>query len=257
MIKLHAPKSHPRYLSNLYRDLLAEGVKRGITSLQGLNAHGRGETFDYLLGEKTHPFSKKAIETAAAMLILAKYPVLSVNGNTAILAPKEFVELAYLLSAQLEVNLFHASATREKKIVSYLKSLGAEKVLLPNGSKIAGIQSNRRMISAQGQTIADVVFVPLEDGDRTERLVKMGKKVIAVDLNPLSHTARMATITIVDNIIRALPLLIKKIKHLQNSPKEKLRSIVQNYNNSTILSAALTAINSHLIALASKQDIKR
>ena len=31
---------------------------------------------------------------------------------------------------------------------------------------------------------ADTVLVPLEDGDRTEALVKMGKTVVAIDLNP-------------------------------------------------------------------------
>ena len=30
--------------------------------MTGLIAHGRGETFDYLLGEKTNGFAKKAIE---------------------------------------------------------------------------------------------------------------------------------------------------------------------------------------------------
>ena len=45
-------------------------------------------------------------------------------------------------------------------------------------------------------------MVPLEDGDRCEALVKMGKTVIVVDLNPLSRSAKMASITIVDEISR-------------------------------------------------------
>lgn len=50
-----------------------------------------------------------------------------------------------------------------------------------------------------------MVLVPLEDGDRTEALRRMGKTVIAIDLNPLSRTSRAANITIVDNVIRAVP----------------------------------------------------
>ena len=58
---------------------------------------------------------------------------------------------------------------------------------------------------AKGIFSADVVLVPLEDGDRCQALVNMGKTVIAIDLNPLSRTARSATITIVDELTRALP----------------------------------------------------
>src|SRR3990172_4191571 len=51
--------SHPRYLSLKYREQLVQGVKMGITSTAGLIAHGRGEAFDYLLGEKTYSFNKR------------------------------------------------------------------------------------------------------------------------------------------------------------------------------------------------------
>ena len=47
-----------------------------------------------------------------------------------------------------------------------------------------------------------MILVPLEDGDRCEALVAMGKTVIVVDLNPLSRSAQMASITIVDEITR-------------------------------------------------------
>ena len=56
---------------------------------------------------------------------------------------------------------------------------------------------------------SDTIFVALEDGDRTESLVKKGKKVISVDLNPLSRTAIASNITIVDNIVRVIPNMIK------------------------------------------------
>ncbi len=97
MSKSDVPKSHPRYQSLHYRNLLVDGVKNGITSLHGLTAHGRGEAFDYLIGEKTFPFAQSAIDAAAALLIMAKHPVISVNGNTAALVAKEFVNLGKLI----------------------------------------------------------------------------------------------------------------------------------------------------------------
>ena len=51
---------------------------------------------------------------------------------------------------------------------------------------------------------ADAVLVPLEDGDRCEALVDLGKQVLVIDLNPLSRTARMAHVTIVDEVSRAM-----------------------------------------------------
>ncbi len=44
-----------------------------------------------------------------------------------------------------------------------------------------------------------------------EALVNLGKKVIAIDLNPLSRTARTAHVTIVDELTRCLPLLIAAV----------------------------------------------
>lgn len=251
---MHLPRSHPRYLSLFYRDLLAEGIKRGITSLQGLTAHGRGEAFDYLLGEKTHDFAQKAIEAVSALLLIAKYPVISVNGNTATLVPKELVELSKLIDAKLEVNLFHPSRVREKKVASYLRGFGAKEVLLPDNTEIPGLSGNRGIISRYGQKKADVIFVPLEDGDRTEYLIKMGKKVITVDLNPLSRTAKNANITIVDNIVRAMPILINTISSFKKKPKSQLKTILKNYNNKTILSKVLKHINKRLNTLASEEN---
>ena len=46
--------------------------------------------------------------------------------------------------------------------------------------------------------------MPLEDGDRCEALVALGKQVLVIDLNPLSRTARMAHVTIVDEVSRAM-----------------------------------------------------
>jgi len=206
-------KKHPRYISLKIRDKIVEGVKKGITSQHGLIAHGRGEAFDYILGEKTNKKAKKSIKAAAKMLLSAKHPVISVNGSSAALVPKELVQLSKIIPAKLEVNIFHASQQREIKIKKELLKSGAKEVLLPQkSSKIKFISSNRKYVNKDGIYKADVVFVPLEDGDRTETLIKNKKKVIVVDLNPLSISAKKATITIVDNIVRVVPLLIKTIK---------------------------------------------
>ncbi|MCB1739606.1 MAG: DUF137 domain-containing protein, partial [Gammaproteobacteria bacterium] len=96
------PPSHPRYLSLKTRDDIVAGVHKGITSEHGLIAHGRGEAFDYLLGERTHDFAQAAIEAAAALMLRARRPVISVNGNAAALAAAAMVELAGKRGRQLE-----------------------------------------------------------------------------------------------------------------------------------------------------------
>jgi 4-phosphopantoate--beta-alanine ligase len=52
-------------------------------------------------------------------------------------------------------------------------------------------------------------LVPLEDGDRCNALVAMGKSVVVVDLNPLSRSAQQGTITIVDEVSRALNTMLE------------------------------------------------
>ncbi|MFQ5816326.1 MAG: phosphopantothenate/pantothenate synthetase family protein, partial [Candidatus Hydrothermarchaeaceae archaeon] len=79
-------------------------------------------------------------------------------------------------------------------------------------ARIKGLSSDRGRVDEEGIYSADVVLVPLEDGDRTEALVAMGKKVIAIDLNPISRTSRRATVTIVDNVVRAVPALIAEVR---------------------------------------------
>src|SRR2546426_3742263 len=51
-------------------------------------------------------------------------------------------------------------------------------------------RSKRALAQRAGIYGADAVLVPLEDGDRTEALVRMKKVVVTVDLNPLSRTSR-------------------------------------------------------------------
>jgi len=225
---------HPRAESLRIREKIVEGFRRGLVVLEGLAAHGRGEAFDYLIGEKTTRFAKRATRAAAAMMLMAEHPVISVNGNTAALVPGETVELARITGSNIEINLFHKTEKRLRRIARRLKAHGAKKVLGTEKEffmRIPEVHSQRRVVDKRGIAKADVILVPLEDGDRTEGLKKLGKKVIAIDLNPLSRTARSAHITIVDNITRAMPLLIKECRALKGLSFEKIKKILESYDN--------------------------
>jgi 4-phosphopantoate--beta-alanine ligase len=234
------PEDHPRYSSLKEREALIEGYKQGITAEAGLIAHGRGEAFDYLIGEKTTVQAKKAIEAAGAALLLAETPVISINGNTAALCPKGLIELSRATGAKLEINLFYRSEERVKKIEKVLKDSGAKDVLgVETDAEIEGLSSERRKVSGEGIYKSDVVLVPLEDGDRTEALVKRGKQVIAIDLNPLSRTSQSATITIVDNVTRAVPGLLKTVDELKKLEKGELLEIRGGFDNEENLKDAV------------------
>ena len=236
------PKTHPRYLSLTLRDTIVAGVEQGITSIHGLIAHGRGEAFDYLIGEATQPFAIEAIHAAAVMLRLAEHPVISVNGNVAALAPDELIELGQVLNAPLEVNIFHTEDGREQRIREYLLKHGAPDVLMPTTeARLSYIDSNRKFVHPEGIFKADVVFVPLEDGDRCEALRKMGKDVVTVDLNPMSRTAKQASIAIVDNVVRALPLLCNEIQELPSDATAQ--DTLKKYSNEAVLQKALQHIS--------------
>ncbi|MEX1996092.1 MAG: 4-phosphopantoate--beta-alanine ligase [Nitrosopumilaceae archaeon] len=242
------PKTHPRAASLHIREKLVHGYKSGLVIEEGLMAHGRGEAFDYLIGEKTSKNALKAIKAAAKLLLLAKNPVISVNGNVTSLCPKEIVKLAKVVNAKIEVNLFYASEKRKKTIASFLKRNGAKQVLgiEPRFSrKIPKLDSARRIVDKRGIFSADVVLVPLEDGDRTIALKKFGKKVITFDLNPLSRTAQAADITIVDNVVRGMRILIEMSMKLM---KKKL--VAEKFNNKKNLSQALVEMNNNLRRMA-------
>jgi len=217
-----------------------KGVEDGITSMQGLIAQGRGEAFDYLLGERTIGPARQAERAAVAMMLLAKSPVISVNGNAAALAAGELCELSSALNAPLEVNLFHRTDERVSKIILLLKSKGCTIVYGDRPDRlIPGLSHDRAKADSRGIYGADVVLVPLEDGDRCEALVKMGKKVIAIDLNPLSRTARAATVTIVDNIVRAIPNMGAMAREMKALDAAGLQKIVDAFNNNRALALAL------------------
>lgn len=240
---LTIPPEHPRARSLYTRELLVDGFRRGLVAAEGLIAHGRGEAYDYMIGEQTTKPAQRAIKAAAALLLLSRRPVLSVNGNVAALCPKDIVQLAKVTGSRLEVNLFYRTEERELAISNELERHGADQVL-GVGSRasalIPELQSERRRVDPEGIFVADTVFVPLEDGDRTEALAKMGKNVIAVDLNPLSRTAKAANITIVDNVVRAVPALVKSALSLRG--RTSLKRIYRSFDNGRNLQEALTII---------------
>ncbi|AKB19697.1 MULTISPECIES: 4-phosphopantoate--beta-alanine ligase [unclassified Methanosarcina] len=246
------PPDHPRYESLLAREKVAAGVKMGITSIQGLIAQGRGESFDYLIGERSTEAALYAERAAVAALLLAKNPVISVNGNVAALAPEKVVSLADITGAKIEVNLFHRTDTRVHLIIEHLKASGASEVLGKNPDASLELSHDRRLVDSKGIYIADVVLVPLEDGDRCEKLVKMGKTVITIDLNPLSRTSKTATISIVDNLTRALENMAKLSQEMKKERKEALVELITTYENKKTLSEAISEIQEHLKTLVAE-----
>lgn len=247
------PKSHPRYASLVRREKLVHAWREGLVVPEGLLAHGRGEAFDYLFGEETTAPALVAEKAAAAFLLAARRPVISVNGNVAALAPREVVRLAQFLSARIEVNLFHRTEVRVNRIVRRLKASGAPDVLGPHpDARIPGLESKRALCHREGIYSADVVLVPLEDGDRTEALVHMGKTVIAIDLNPLSRTSQTASVPIVDELGRALRNLNSFARELRADPKETKR-IANAYRREGNLRATFDYLNWRLRGLEAKR----
>ncbi|HUU76249.1 MAG TPA: 4-phosphopantoate--beta-alanine ligase [Methanoregulaceae archaeon] len=236
------PENHPRYHSLIVRETLARYAKEEIVSLEGLSAHGRGEAFDYLLGERTTESALIAEKTAAAFLISAKNPVISVNGNTAALTAGVLKDLQEASGAKVEVNLFHRTEARIQKITGLLLKSGVS-VLEGNAERLLPLPHDRAYCLREGIYTADVVLVPLEDGDRCQALREMGKDVITIDLNPLSRTARTATLTIVDEVTRALPNITGFCKNLNQGEARELK---ESHNNPKLLRDAIEEMKKRL-----------
>jgi 4-phosphopantoate--beta-alanine ligase len=233
------PEDHPRYESLSTRHRIEAGVEKGITSKQGLIAQGRGEAYDYLLGEKTVPSADRAERAAAAQLLLADRPVLSVNGNVAALVPEEIVELAAAGDADVEVNLFNRTEERMEAIADHLRDHGAANVKgLAADARLPGLDHERAKVDEDGIYEADVVVVPLEDGDRAEALAEMGKTEIVIDLNPMSRSAQTAAIPIIDNIVRAVPNMTEHARELRDASREELEEIVASFDREAALEEA-------------------
>lgn len=255
------PQSHPRRKSLISRKTIVEATKNGLLADSAMIAHGRGEAFDYLLGEKTSDIAELSIKESAARLKLAKNPVISINGNTAVLAGKALIRVAAVLQCPIEINIYYRTEERMEKLYDFVKlqrlnvskeekpknwagnwkkTVMAVKILgREEDGRIEGLEGPRSICSAEGIEKADVILVPLEDGDRCEVLVSLGKEVLVVDLNPLSRSAKMATVTIVDEVSRMADLLLEYVtantsKEAQwdndAALKESLRIISNNAN---------------------------
>ena len=174
--------------------------------------------------------------------MLSNKSIISINGNTTALCANDLVTLAKVTNSQIEVNLFHKSRARSSAIARILRKENTLEILgLDDNSKVSieDIASDRKYVDKDGIMISDTIFLALEDGDRTESLVRMGKKVISVDLNPLSRTATASNVTIIDNIVRAIPNMIKISEQLNKKDKPYLLKQVRNFDNKGNMSKSL------------------
>lgn len=239
------PNSHPRYESLILRDKMVKASKDGYLADSALIAHGRGEAFDYLIGEKTTYPAKRAMYVAVAALLLSNNPVISVNGNATALAIDEIIEFAKIINAKIEINLFYRTDERVKIITQLYKNHGYENILggLDDDIEyINDIENNRASASKSGIYTADTILIPLEDGDRAEILKKSGKNILTIDLNPLSRTSKMSDVSIMDNIVRAIPFMTKIADDLKTQDKKVLVELVNDFDNAENLKESLGQI---------------
>ena len=241
-----ADKSHPRYQSLLMRHRLEMAAKAGMLADSALIAHGRGEAFDYLLGEATIASAHDATMESLAHLQNADSAVISLNGNAIALAGKELMQLASLLKIPVEVNIFYRTPERMKALLSHLyeirdtNQLDVEILGENPDAKIPGLEGPRAKCCESGIYNSDVILVPLEDGDRCEALVAMGKVVLVIDLNPLSRSAKMGSVTIVDELSRVAENL------LRGAMQKIIRKPRVDYDNNDHLQSAIDHITSSL-----------
>jgi 4-phosphopantoate--beta-alanine ligase len=239
MREFEADPSHPRYHSLWLRHKLELAQNAGMLANSAMIAHGRGEAFDYLLGEKTIDSARLATKIAAATLQNATKPIICLNGNTTALAADTMLQIADLLQCPIEINIFYRTDERMEALINYLserkKELNLNVEILGESPdySIPGLKGPRASCCWNGIGESDVVFVPLEDGDRCEALRKMGKFVIVVDLNPLSRSAQKASLTIIDEITRVGNNLLEFV----NSPIKP-----ETYQNEFFIQDALSHI---------------
>ena len=246
MDDIAADPSHPRYASLLMRHRLEVAARKGMLADSAMIAHGRGEAFDYLLGERTTDSARRAARQALATLQAAERPVLSINGNVAALAADEMLRLADVLACPVEVNIFYRTPERMEAILGHLNernaALGLDVAILGDApdASIPGLKGPRAACHREGILESDAILVPLEDGDRCNALVAMGKKVIVIDLNPLSRSAQQGTITIVDELSRALACM------LAMATEEGELAVDASYDHQAVLDEGLKEMLSSL-----------
>lgn len=235
-------KDHPRYESLVYREKIVEAHEKGILADSGMIAHGRGETFDYLIGEETTSNSQNTIDVAACYFLTSKKPVLSVNGNTTALVSEDIARLAKLLDIPVEINLYYRTPERINNIKKVYEKLGVSTILGTDEDDFIdtpNLNGPRSPVSIDGIKDADLVFIPLEDGDRAEKLSALDKTIVNVDLNPLSRTAQTSTVTIVDNIVRVMPTLIDSVNRYSKYDDSTLYEKIDEFNNKVNLDNAV------------------
>ena len=143
------------------------------------------------------------------------------------------IRVAAVVGCPIEVNLYYRTPERMSGLLSLLgeqrDSVAKEKgpsqfkgdwseavrsvrILGDEADfRIEGLEGPRALCTEDGIGLADLILVPLEDGDRCEALISLGKLVCVIDLNPLSRTARMASVTIVDEVSRAAISLLSEV----------------------------------------------
>jgi len=259
------PPSHPRYASLMGRKLLTEAAAAGMLAESALIAHGRGEAFDYLLGEATCEAARLAIAESAARLAAADRPVISLNGNATALAADTLLACAAVLDCPVEINIYYRTPARMEALLGHLRARQAALAESPAPSgwtdahgdwaakiaavpilgdapdaRIPDLDGPRANCHADGILASDCILVPLEDGDRCEALVAMGKTLCVIDLNPMSRTAKTATVTIVDELMRCAGLLLDE---LLRGSAEVDTDFCNIENLDSALSVMLSALN--------------
>lgn len=237
--------SHPRYNSLMIRKKIADAGVKGMLADSAMIAHGRGEAYDYLLGERTIPSAMVATKEAVARLVNAERPVISLNGNAIALAGSDFLTLASQLGCPVEINIFYRTPERMGALIGHLKMLNSKLELdveilggIPD-ERIPGLEGPRGACQSNGIFKSDTILVPLEDGDRCEALVAMGKEVLVIDLNPLSRSSRKCTVGIVDEVTRVTKNMIQLIPEKpsvsdfdnRKNLQEALDHIIDNLSN--------------------------
>jgi 4-phosphopantoate--beta-alanine ligase len=269
------PKSHPRYESLMARRLMTDAAAEGMLAASALIAHGRGEAFDYLLAEETSSPAKEARRRAATKLLAADNPVICVNGNTVALAGTELLQCAAIIGCPIEINIYYRTIDRihalenslrskQKEILStecpqewgmsgdeWRNAIESVSILGAGGdAKIPGLEGPRAQCHEQGILCADLLLIPLEDGDRCEALVEMGKEVIVIDLNPLSRTAQRASLTIVDELRRVARGLVVDLLQIRFRGGFVTGDSLSELSEAALLEASLEAILSGFEKLA-------
>ena len=162
-----ADPSHPRYQSLLLRHRLEQAEKDGLLAGSAMIAHGRGEAYDYLLGERTIPSAHMATVQAFAALRMAQRPIISLNGNAVALAGESLLMLAERLSCPVEINIFYRTPERMAALIGRLEAIKKEHKLdvqilgaEPN-ARIPGLEGPRANCTKEGIIDSDVIMVPL------------------------------------------------------------------------------------------------